>query len=306
MKTIKSLSFKSGKKLAFSSPFSRSFGTTLPVYFTFLSSKKTIHRSFHGYFHSSSPASFLLSQSVNPTNNRYLQKYYSGKNLTTLSHLSEDGRHTNMVDITSKSESYREAHAQAKISLPSFIIDKIRENNTKDHVLHVRKGSSSSIELQTKKGPVFNTAIVAGIMAVKKTSELIPMCHPLAIEKCNIYINLSSEMNENTNGEGEKSMKRQDAKETLANDADDDMVIIDCIVGVSGKTGVEMEALTGCSIAALTIYDMCKALSHDIVIHSCHLIRKTGGKSDLNRNVELKDKKQPLINIDKYTVDYTI
>ena len=127
MKTIKSLSFKSGKKLAFSSPLSRSFGTTLPVYSTFLSSKKTIHRSFHGYFHSSSPASFLLSQSVNPTNNRCLQKYYSGKNLTTLSHLSEDGRHTNMVDITSKSESYREAHAQAKVSLPSFIIDKIRE-----------------------------------------------------------------------------------------------------------------------------------------------------------------------------------
>ena len=115
-----------------------------------------------------------------------------------------------------------------------------------------------------------------------------------------------------------------DLKKVTTNNADD-MIVIDCIVGVRGKTGVEMEALTGCTIAALTIYDMCKALSHDIIIHSCQLVRKTGGKSDVNirnrgidksKNVndekknklgdEIGSEKSSLINIERYTVDYTI
>jgi cyclic pyranopterin phosphate synthase len=103
----------------------------------------------------------------------------------------------------------------------------------------------------TSKGPVFHTAIVAGTMAAKCTHELIPFCHPLGIEKCTVTIEM----------EGDDALVR-------------------CTVGVHHKTGVEMEALTGASIAALTIYDMCKALSHDIVIAETKLIEKHGGKSD--------------------------
>ena len=107
-------------------------------------------------------------------------------------------------------------------------------------------------DIHTKKGPVFQTAITAGIMAAKKTPELIPLCHPLALENCNLEINVG----------------------------DKNEVVIDCEVTVSGKTGVEMEALTGASVAALTIYDMCKAFSHRIVIKETKLIEKTGGKND--------------------------
>jgi cyclic pyranopterin phosphate synthase len=103
----------------------------------------------------------------------------------------------------------------------------------------------------TKKGPVFATAIIAGTMAAKRTHELIPFCHPLGLEKCRIEIETT-----------------------------DTEIIIRCEVGVHHKTGVEMEALTGASIAALTVYDMCKALSHDIVIERTRLVKKRGGKSD--------------------------
>jgi len=103
----------------------------------------------------------------------------------------------------------------------------------------------------TAKGPVFHTAIIAGTMAAKRTHELIPFCHPLGLEKCRIEI---------------------------APDGDD--VVIRCEVGVHHRTGVEMEALTGASVAALTVYDMCKALSHDIVIDGTRLLEKHGGKSD--------------------------
>ena len=103
----------------------------------------------------------------------------------------------------------------------------------------------------TPKGPVFHTAIIAGTMAAKRTHELIPFCHPLGLEKCRIEI-----------------------------EPDGDDVVIRCTVGVHHKTGVEMEALTGASVAALTVYDMCKALSHDIVILNTRLLAKTGGKSD--------------------------
>ena len=107
-------------------------------------------------------------------------------------------------------------------------------------------------EIQTKKGPVFQTAILAGIMAAKRTSELIPLCHPLALSKVGIDININD--------------KRE--------------VVIQCTAKLSDRTGVEMEALTGASIAALTIYDMCKAFSHDIIIKETRLVEKTGGKSD--------------------------
>lgn len=103
----------------------------------------------------------------------------------------------------------------------------------------------------TSKGSVFHTAIIAGVMGAKKTAELIPFCHPLQITTCDIDIEIQH-----------------------------NKVLIICSVTCTGKTGVEMEALTGASIAALTFYDMCKALSHAIVIEEIKLLEKTGGKSD--------------------------
>jgi cyclic pyranopterin phosphate synthase len=102
----------------------------------------------------------------------------------------------------------------------------------------------------TSKGPVFHTAIIAGTMAAKRTHELIPCCHPLGIENCKIQIDM----------QGIEAA-------------------VQCTVSVNHKTGVEMEALTGASIAALTIYDMCKALSHDITIVQTRLLEKSGGRS---------------------------
>jgi cyclic pyranopterin phosphate synthase len=108
-------------------------------------------------------------------------------------------------------------------------------------------------ELVTKKGPVFQTAIIAGIQAVKKTSELIPMCHPLLINGTDIDVQI----------------------------IDSEHIEIICSVSIEGKTGVEMEALTGANIAALTVYDMCKAISQKMVIKEVKLLRKSGGKSDI-------------------------
>jgi len=104
----------------------------------------------------------------------------------------------------------------------------------------------------TSKGPVFHTAIIAGTMAAKRTHDLIPFCHPLGIENCKIAIDMHG-----------------------------DDAVIRATVSVHHKTGVEMEALTAASIAALTIYDMCKALSHEIVIAATRLLEKQGGKRDV-------------------------
>jgi cyclic pyranopterin phosphate synthase len=105
---------------------------------------------------------------------------------------------------------------------------------------------------RTAKGSVFDTAIVAGVMGAKRTHELIPFCHPLGLEDCKIDIALG----------------------------DDDEVVIDCRVSVHHKTGVEMEALTGASVAALTVYDMCKGASQAMVLRELKLIEKRGGKHD--------------------------
>jgi len=152
-------------------------------------------------------------------------------------HLDKEDNPT-MVDVGDKRVTERVAVARATMSLEDEILDQL-ENN----------------DIQTKKGPIFQTAILAGIMAVKKTSDLIPLCHPLIINKANVEIKVN----------------------------DDRKVEIDCTVKVSGKTGVEMEALTGASVAALTIYDMCKGFSHNIIIEEIKLMKKTGGKSDFER-----------------------
>jgi cyclic pyranopterin phosphate synthase len=153
-----------------------------------------------------------------------------------LSHVDDKNRPA-MVDVGGKAVTAREAHARTVVLLPK-------------EVLAALKGD----EIQSKKGPVFATAIIAGVMAAKKTHELIPFCHPLGLDNCDIAIAL----------DGERA-------------------VIDCRCKVTHKTGVEMEALTGASVAALTIYDMCKALSHDIVIAETRLIMKTGGKQDFHR-----------------------
>jgi cyclic pyranopterin phosphate synthase len=153
-------------------------------------------------------------------------------------HLDASGN-PNMVDVGEKEQTKRLARAQAIVVLDDFILEKL-ENE----------------EIHTKKGPVFQTAILAGIMAAKKTGELIPLCHPLMLDAVNLNIHINN------------------LKE----------VVIQCSANITGKTGVEMEALTGASLAALTIYDMCKAFSHNITIKEIRLIEKTGGKRDFNRN----------------------
>jgi len=155
----------------------------------------------------------------------------------SLTHIDKQNNPT-MVDVSDKNISKRTAVATACVIFP-------------DKIKHFFKDK----DLITKKGPVYHTAIIAGVMAAKKTHELIPFCHPLAIENCKIDINTNSQGN----------------AEIL------------CTVSLHHKTGVEMEALTGASVAALTIYDMCKALSHDIEITATKLLSKTGGKSDINK-----------------------
>jgi len=148
------------------------------------------------------------------------------------SHLDAEQRPT-MVDVSDKTPTKRTAVAESRVVFPAAVAETLRGNG-----------------LRSPKGPVFDTAIIAGVMAAKRTHELIPFCHPLGIENCQIAIELVG-----------------------------DSAVIRCTVTVHHKTGVEMEALTGASIAALTVYDMCKALSHDMVIGETRLLAKDGGKS---------------------------
>lgn len=167
---------------------------------------------------------------------------------TQLTHIDETGNPT-MVDVGDKTVTQRTAHARSIVVLGETILQQLTLTG------------DASEEVYTRKGPVFQTAIIAGTMAVKKTAELIPFCHPLPIDGCKIEIHLN------------------EARE----------VVVDCIVRVTAKTGVEMEALTGASVAALTVYDMCKALSHDIVIKHTQLMEKSGGKRGFTRkNQDIK------------------
>lgn len=144
-----------------------------------------------------------------------------------------------MVDVGEKAETKRTAIAVSYVQLP----DEMAE--------HIHDG-----EIKTLKGPVFQTAIIAGIQGAKRTFELIPLCHQLNLNKVGIDIQLKDKL----------------------------LIEITCEARCSGKTGVEMEALTGASVAALTVYDMCKAFSHDIVIKETKLVKKTGGKSDYSNS----------------------
>ncbi len=153
-------------------------------------------------------------------------------------HLDDEGR-PSMVDVGGKKVTQRLARARSVVVLS-------------DEILQHLEGD----DIKTKKGPVFQTAIIAGVMAAKKTGELIPLCHPLGLDNCQVDIYFN----------------------------DDREVVVECTASLSGKTGVEMEALTGATLAALTIYDMCKAFSHDIVIRETRLMEKRGGKSDFKHD----------------------
>ncbi len=156
--------------------------------------------------------------------------------MTKLTHIDEDNRPA-MVDVSGKDVTLRLAHARSEVRLPDDVLSEIRND-----------------EVVSAKGPVFATAIIAGVMAAKRTHELIPFCHPLGLTSCRIEISMKGER-----------------------------AVIDCRCKVAHKTGVEMEALTGASVAALTVYDMLKSLSHDIVISNTRLISKSGGKREFQR-----------------------
>lgn len=151
-----------------------------------------------------------------------------------LTHLNASGQPA-MVDVGGKTATRRLARARSRVIIGPDILALVQAG-----------------DLPTRKGPVFQTAILAGIMAAKRTADLIPLCHPLGLDDCQIRIEVALP----------------------------DAVIIECTATVTGKTGVEMEALTGASVAALTIYDMCKALSQTIVIAETRLVEKRGGKTD--------------------------
>jgi len=155
--------------------------------------------------------------------------------MSSFSHLNENNN-PKMVNVSDKKITKRRAIAKATMFLGEEIISHFNND-----------------ELITKKGPVFQTAIIAGIQGVKKTSEIIPMCHPLLINGVDINIHVINS----------------------------EHIEVLCEVIIEGKTGVEMEALTGVNITCLTIYDMCKSISQDIIIKEVKLVEKTGGKSDI-------------------------
>ena len=154
-----------------------------------------------------------------------------------LSHVDE-AQQPRMVDVGAKQSTQRVAQARARVTFPAAVAK----------ALH-------AAGYVTPKGAVLTVAHIAGVMGAKATPQLIPLCHPLSLDKCDVVIRMDG------------------------NDA-----LIDCTVSCLGRTGVEMEALTGASIAALTIYDMCKAMSHDIVISDIRLIKKSGGKRDVDHS----------------------
>ena len=154
--------------------------------------------------------------------------------MSSFTHLDANGN-PSMVDVGEKAVTKRTATARSIVVVDDEIMEKFMGD-----------------EIFTKKGPVFQTAIIAGVMAAKKTGDLIPLCHPLGLENCQISIKIIGKNH----------------------------IEILCTASLLGKTGIEMEALTGASVAALTIYDMCKAMSHNILIKEIRLLEKTGGKKD--------------------------
>jgi cyclic pyranopterin phosphate synthase len=160
--------------------------------------------------------------------------WWEDDGMAKLTHIDATGRPA-MVDVSAKAVSTREALAECRVRFPAAVATQLRR-----------------AKLRSAKGGIVETAVIAGTMAVKRTHELIPFCHPLPIDGVRIGIDW----------QGERELR------------------IECAVKTTHRTGVEMEALTGATVAALTVYDMCKALSHAIVIGPAKLLGKRGGKGD--------------------------
>lgn len=186
--------------------------------------------------------SLLAFNNIFAKQNLVLRRFYSTSTTTgdKLTHTTDEGKAA-MVDVGEKSTTKRTAKAQARVNVGKKIYKLIHEN-------------------QMKKGDVLTVAQLSGIMAAKKTSDLIPLCHNIALTLVNVSVALSTR--------------------------NKDEVLIEATVSCEGKTGVEMEALTSCAVAALTVYDMCKAVSHEIVIQDIRLLVKSGGKSDYHAKTE--------------------
>ena len=159
---------------------------------------------------------------------------------TTLSHVSPSGT-ARMVDVGDKPVSLRRARAEAEIVFPAAVDQQLRAQG-----------------FAVAKGPVIATAIIAGVMGAKQTATLIPFCHPLSLDDCEIEIEPVAE----------------------------GIWRVRCSVRLSARTGAEMEAMTGAAVAALAVYDMCKALSPEIEIRRLRLVEKSGGKRDFRRDPE--------------------
>jgi cyclic pyranopterin monophosphate synthase len=169
---------------------------------------------------------------------------------SSFSHLTVDERQIHMVDVGSKEATRRTATAQTLVAFPPEVMRAFNKTDHRHDQASMTKNAAIE-EWNGPKGPIFATAITAGIMGVKQTSSLIPLCHPLPIENIQIDIRWFT----------------------------GNTIQIQCTCSVTHKTGVEMEALMGCSIAALTIYDMVKAISHNVHIIDTKLLYKDGGKS---------------------------
>jgi cyclic pyranopterin monophosphate synthase len=171
--------------------------------------------------------------------------------VSDLTHLDENDC-PGMVNVGAKAVTQRIATAESILDLPPELAKLILDG-----------------DIQSKKGSVIQTAVLAGTMAVKRTSDLIPLCHPLLIESCSIHIDLQMEPNGHA------------------------LAHIRCEVGITGRTGVEMEALTGATVAALTMYDMCKAVTHNMRILETRLIQKSGGKRLIEGGRLIRDSRLP-------------
>jgi molybdenum cofactor biosynthesis enzyme len=187
-----------------------------------------------------------------------------------------------MVDVSHKTPTHRTAHARSIVLLPPSISSLFVTNTNASNSVST---SSAATELMSAKGPVLATAIIAGTQAVKRTSDLIPFCHPLPIDGAKFTITLRTEPSSSIDDSSATSPRVIPSPSLTSSQWAQGWreLVIDCQVRVYHKTGVEMEALTGASVAALTVYDMCKALSHDIIIADTRLISKTGGKSGAPR-----------------------
>ncbi|XP_059095284.1 cyclic pyranopterin monophosphate synthase-like [Tigriopus californicus] len=177
--------------------------------------------------------SFTLAEEtlIGAKESRLVEQCHADSNL---SHIDAEGK-AKMVDVSAKPPSQREAVAKAKIVVGAQAFQLVEAQ-------------------EMKKGDVLTVSQLAGIMGAKRTGDLIPLCHPVALSSVNVKLQLQRE---------------------------DFSVEITCVAKCQGQTGVEMEALTGATIAALTVYDMCKAVSKQMVIQEVYLAKKTGGKSDI-------------------------